>query len=271
MPGIAAVLVEFFIVIGVALAAILLKTLDERGFLASVAVGLAIVYGGGFNWFVIVAVFFVLGVVFTFYRYGYKRGIGGAQEKGGARNWPNILANGGVASAVAAVNLLYPSGLMAALFLGAVATSAADTAATELGLLSHSRPKLITHLGRTVTPGTSGGVSVLGLLAAVLASLVIGTLALILGLLAVGIMVLTVCVAGGVAGTLFDSFLGATIQRRGYCVVCLKPTEAVRHCGESTRVTGGIVLIENNVVNLFATVFGAAVSGLVFVYLTWAA
>jgi uncharacterized membrane protein len=73
-----------------------------------------------------------------------------------------------------------------------------------------------------------------------------------------------ICVIGGVLGASFDSVLGAAIQRRGYCVICNKPTEAIRHCGESTRVVGGVRYIENNVVNLLASVVGAAVSLAVF-------
>ncbi|MDA4124126.1 MAG: DUF92 domain-containing protein [Thaumarchaeota archaeon] len=255
--------VEFSVVIGVALAAILLNTLDSRGFLASVGVGLAIVYGGGASWFFIVAVFFILGVVFTLYKYGYKRRLGSAQEKGGARNWPNILANGGAASVFAVFNFFSPSPLLAGLFLGAVSTSAADTAATELGLLSRSRPRLVTNLRKSVTPGTSGGVSFLGALAAVLASVVIGLMALFLGVLTIGLSVMVVCVVGGIFGAFFDSYLGATVQRRGHCAICLKPTEALNHCGEATRLTGGIGFIENNLVNLLATVAGALVSMLV--------
>jgi uncharacterized protein (TIGR00297 family) len=257
--------VEFFVVVAVALAAILLNALDARGFLASVGVGLAIVYGGGFEWFFIVAIFFVLGVAFTLYKYGYKRRIGSAQEKGGARNWPNILANGGAASVFAIFNFFNPSALLGALFLGAISTSAADTAATELGLLSHGRPRLITHLRRRVTPGTSGGVSFLGVLASILASVVIGLMALFLGLEAIGLAVMAVCMLGGISGALFDSVLGATVQRRGYCVVCHKPSEALRHCGEATRMTGGVGFIENNMVNLLATGVGAAVSLLAMV------
>ncbi len=170
-------------VVAVALAAVLLNAIDARGFLACAIVGFAIVYGGGLQWFFIVAVFFILGVAFTLYKYGYKRKIGGAQGKGGARNWPHILANGGFASIVAMLNLLIPGSAMAALFLGAISTSAADTAATELGLLSHSKPRLITNPSKIVAPGTSGGVSPLGFVGAGLASFVIGVLAVPLGIL----------------------------------------------------------------------------------------
>lgn len=256
----AAVVTEFFIVIAVALAAVLLSTIDARGFLASATVGFAIIYGGGVPWFVIVAVFFILGVVFTLYKYGYKRKIGGAQGKGGARNWPHILANGGLASMVAIWNLFSPSDALAAMFLGAISTSAADTAATELGLLSHSQPRLITHPSKPVPPGTSGGVSRLGFFGGVLAALVIGVMAIGLGILSDPYVVLPVCVVGGIAGAVVDSMIGAAVQRKGYCVICLRPTEALTHCGERTRATRGWAYIENNTVNVLSTIAGAAVS-----------
>lgn len=248
---------KFFVVLAFALAAVLLKTIDGRGFLASAAVGFSVIYGGGFSWFVIVAVFFALGVGFTLYKYGYKRELGAAQEKGGARNWPNILANGGTASAFAILNFSGPHLALSVLFLGAISTAGADTVATELGLLSHAKPRLITKPGSTVQPGTSGGVTLLGLIGAVFASLVIGCMALLIGVGPGGVAVLVVCVFGGVVGACFDSLLGAAVQRKGYCVVCLKPTEALRHCGEATHTSGGVIFVENNVVNVLATAIGA--------------
>ena len=267
MLSIIAATLEFFIVVAFALLAVLLNAIDERGFLASTFVGVSIIYGGGVSWFVVVAVFFTLGVVFTLYKYGYKKRLGSAQEKGGARSWPNILANGGIASAIALFNLTGPTIDLSALFLGAISASAADTVATELGLLSHNKPRLITNLTTTVTPGTSGGITLLGILGAVFASLVIGSMAFLLGLMSTNLVVMPICVIGGVFGACFDSVLGASVQRRGYCVICHKPTEALRHCGESTRVAGGVRYIENNVVNLLATVAGAAASLAVFLIL----
>ncbi|HYA55177.1 MAG TPA: DUF92 domain-containing protein [Nitrososphaerales archaeon] len=254
----ATVVVEFFVVLAFALAAVLLDTIDARGFLASATVGFAVVYGGGISWFVIVAVFFSLGVAFTLYKYGYKRRLGSAQGKGGARNWPHILANGGLASIAAIWNLASPGIVPAAVFLGAVSTSAADTVATELGLLSHSQPTLITHPSRVVTPGTSGGVTALGFVGSVFASIVIGMMALALGILPDPYLIVPVCVIGGVFGAAFDSLVGATVQRKGYCIVCMKPTEALKHCGERTKATQGKRYIENNVVNVLSTIAGAA-------------
>jgi uncharacterized protein (TIGR00297 family) len=263
-------LAEFAVVIAVALTAILAKAIDGRGFIASVAVGLSIIYGGGPSWFVLVGLFFILGVAFTFYKYGYKEKLGGAQEKGGARNWPNILANGGIPSVVALWNLLDPSSLAVGVFIGAVSAAAADTAATELGLLSSATPRLITNPARKVPPGTSGGVTGLGFSGAALASAIIGATAafLVVGGSPGGAM--AAALAGGVGGACVDSLLGALVQRHGYCVICLRPTEAVSHCGEKTKKTRGSAIVENNVVNFLSTAAGGALGLLAFYAVTLA-
>ena len=261
-------LADFFVVLAFSLGAVLLKTIDARGFLASAAVGFAVIYGGGASWFVIVAVFFTLGVGFTLYKYGYKRMLGGAQGVGGARNWPHILANGGVASIAAVWNFAFPGPWVGAVFLGAISAAAADTVATELGMLSHGLPRLITNPSRTVPPGTSGGVSPLGFVGAAFASLVIGAMALLQGVLSAPLLVIPVCLGGGLFGAVVDSLIGAAVQRKGYCVVCLKPTEALKHCGERTRATNGSPFVENNVVNVLATVAGAGASTALLILLS---
>ena len=251
---------DFFLVLALALAAVFVRAIDGRGFLASAAVGFAIIFGGGLGWFIIVGTFFALGVAFTWYKYGYKKKLGGAQEKGGERNWPNILANGGVASLFAVGNLFRPGMVFAGLFLGAIGAAAADTVGTELGLLSEKPPRLIVNPARQVPPGTSGAVSLLGFLGAILASMVIGAMALFLGIMGDSLLVIPSCLLGSLAGAIADSVLGATAQRKGYCKVCLRQTEALHHCGEKTTVTGGVPYIENNLVNVAATVVGALVS-----------
>ncbi|MDG6967785.1 MAG: DUF92 domain-containing protein [Nitrososphaerota archaeon] len=258
-PGLLASLLDLAIVVAFALVAIGARAIDRRGFLASLAVGYPILLGGGLRWFVMVATFFVLGVAFTWYRYEYKKSIGSAQEKGGTRNWPNILANGGVASLLGLGELLGGGVTFAVLYLGAISAAASDTVATELGLLSRSPPRLITNLARTVSPGTSGGVSAMGMAGTLLASALIGGVAGALGVASVAGLgqVVAIGVAGGVAGSLADSLAGATFQRKSFCVVCGKPSENLEHCGEPTRFSSGLRLVDNHVVNVLATLVGA--------------
>ncbi|HUH99646.1 MAG TPA: DUF92 domain-containing protein [Nitrososphaerales archaeon] len=253
---------ELAVVIVFALVAIGLRALDRAGFLASVAVGYPIFLGGGWTWFVIIAAFFILGVGFTWYRYEYKKKLGGAQEKGGTRSWPNILANGGLAALFGFGELVLGGSVFAALFLGAISAAAADTAATEIGLLSRRPPRLITKLREVVPPGVSGGVTGMGFLGAILASGVIGGIAASLRVISGlnPLAVVLIAAAGGVGGSVADSVAGAMIQRKNACVVCGKLTEGRVHCDEPTKYLSGVHFVDNNIVNVLATVAGAAVS-----------
>jgi uncharacterized protein (TIGR00297 family) len=253
---------ELAIVIVFALVAIGAKALDRGGFLASVAVGYAIFLGGGWTWFVIIASFFILGVGFTWYKYDYKKSLGGAQDKGGARSWPNILANGGIAAIFGLCELLFGGAVFGVLYIGAMAAAASDTVATELGLLNKTPPRLITRLGTVVVPGTSGGVTRLGFLGSLVASLAIGSIAAGVGMLRrlSPEAIVLIAVAGGLSGSVADSLIGATLQRKGYCAVCGKPTENLAHCGKPTKRQSGVPFVDNNIVNLIATVVGAGAS-----------
>jgi len=156
-----------------------------------------------------------------------------------------------------------------------MATVNADTWATELGVLSRVAPRLLTT-GEPVAPGTSGGVTSLGVWASVAGALLIGAMATALtqaqsqltqgGWSTGAIRYPWVAVAGGLAGSMIDSLLGATVQGMYYCPRCEKETESkVHRCGETTRRTRGWRWLDNDVVNLFASVAGA----LAAVLLAW--
>ena len=101
-----------------------------------------------------------------------------------------------------------------------------------------------------------------------MASLVIGSLAVPLGILTNPYLLVPLCLVGGLFGAVVDSIMGAEVQRKGYCIICLKPTEALRHCGEKTVTTRGNPIIENNVVNVLSTVAGAGASLAMFLVLS---
>jgi uncharacterized membrane protein len=65
--------------------------------------------------------------------------------------------------------------------------------------------------------------------------------------------------AGGLAGSLVDSLLGATVQAMYFCPACQKETE--RHpthaCGARTDRIRGWSWLGNDAVNFAATAFGA--------------
>ena len=132
----------------------------------------------------------------------------------------------------------------------------ADTVATELGLLNRTPPRLITASQDHVSPGHIGRRDrVSDFWAASLASLAIGSIAAALGILRSlsPALVVLAAVAGGLSGSVADSIIGATVQRKGVCSVCGEPSENLVHCGKPTKCQSGFAYVDNNVVNLLAT------------------
>jgi uncharacterized protein (TIGR00297 family) len=97
--------------------------------------------------------------------------------------------------------------------LAALCEAAADTVSSELGQLLDGRPRMITTL-RIAEAGTDGAISMGGTMAGVVAA---GAVALVGSAALRGdLIVFYVSWVGGVFGLLFDSVLGATLERRGW-------------------------------------------------------
>ena len=175
------------------------------------------------------------------------------------KGWRNTLANGGIAASSALASLFLGGDIFIATFLGAMATSMTDTLATEIGLLSRSRPRLITNLGKKVGAGTSGGVSLLGEFMVISGSLIIGILAFSFEFsLMPFFTIILITLFGGLIGSHVDSILGATVQSMNRCAVCGFITENNNHHDKPTESFKGFRIIENNTVNFLSTLAGAS-------------
>ena len=242
-----------------------LRVVDLTGFLAGLIVGWSVFIFGGWRWFIVVLTFHVAAGMFTKYKYKVKRKMGVAEEKGGARAWQNVLANGAVAALLSVAESYIALEVLFAGFLGAVSTSMADTLGTEIGLLSIQQPRLITDLRREVPTGTSGGVSLLGEITTVLSAGFIGLIAWTIGAQKWNITaILMISVLSGFLGSTFDSLLGAMVQASYKCSVCGKITEKSTHCKKHAIYLKGHKWIDNNTVNLLSTSFGALIGILAF-------
>lgn len=72
----------------------------------------------------------------------------------------------------------------------------------------------------------------------------------------VGLREFMLIFAAGIAASLFDSLLGATLQARFRCPVCSKVTEKSHHCrGVKTEIVGGLAWLNNDRVNMAAAAF----------------
>ena len=188
------------------------RTVDLSGVVAGMVVGTAIYTFLGWQGYLVLVAFSVIGSACTKVGYRRKAAANLAQEKGGRRGARHALANAGVASACALFAALTPLPvLFAVAFAAAFATAAADTAGSEIGQLIGRRTFLLTTL-RPVPRGTEGAVSLEGTLAGIAASAVIAVLGAALGLYP-WLGVLPVVVAAFV-GTVFESLVGAAISER---------------------------------------------------------
>ncbi|KPV46561.1 hypothetical protein SE17_43200, partial [Kouleothrix aurantiaca] len=170
---------------------------------------------GGWTWGATLVAFFISSSALSHFRQAQKQRLAGEKfEKGGRRDLWQTLANGGLGALLALVYGLAgePLALLIA-FAGVMATVTADTWATELGVLSPTPPRMITS-GRRVAPGTSGGVTALGLGASLAGALLLGLCLVLLYRLEHGVwafLLLPAALLGGMVGSLADSLLGATL------------------------------------------------------------
>ncbi|MDY0267106.1 MAG: TIGR00297 family protein [Methanimicrococcus sp.] len=221
------------------------KIADASGLFSAAVLGVLIISFAQFWWFILLSAFFILGGVFTNYKFKQKEEAGVAESNSGRRCYKNVFSNSFWALVVAVLygilNLhsewswLCMPLLLA--YVGTVASATGDTMASEIGVTSKGATYMITSF-RKAKPGEDGGVSLLGEIACLAGSFVIGLLAFVFGMIPSLPIAVLVAVAGGFFGTNIDSVFGALFQKRGW--------------------------LSNSGVNFFSTFFGALVSFILY-------
>jgi uncharacterized protein (TIGR00297 family) len=238
----------------IALGALRARSLTAGGAAAAFVVGTIVFAAGGWPGALVLFAFFLPATLLSRLGRARKRRLNGIAKQGPRDAW-QVLANGGVA-ALCALLAVGGGPAFAAAFAGAFAAAAADTWGTEIGTLSRASPRSLVTL-RPVAAGLSGGVTLLGMLATFAGALLVGCIARVVGLAAFLPVAL-----GGVVGALVDSLLGATLQAERWCARCASACETDPHrCGSATVLRHGLAWIENDAVNLAATLAGALIAG----------
>ncbi|MEM7034370.1 MAG: DUF92 domain-containing protein [Chloroflexota bacterium] len=238
------------------------SALSKSGVVGAIIVGTAIFGIGGWRWGLILLTFFVSSSLLSRFKEDRKAVISEKFDKGNQRDIWQAFANGGIGALIALANLIWPANpWLWIAFLGAMGTVNADTWATEIGTLSRATPRSITT-GKQVSPGTSGGITPLGTLAALFGALLIGFVAWLSrpSQLGIGVSLLFLAGLGGLAGAFFDSLLGATYQTIYQCPRCQRETERKTCCEAPTRRIRGFPWLNNDWVNLLSSIIGAIVA-----------
>lgn len=185
--------------------------------------GSVIVVLAGFPFLLLLVLFVVASVLATRYGFDEKRKANVHEGREGERGVSNVLAH-----IILPVGLILfawldpaalPASLLALLYTSALAFGAADTFASEFGVLAGRAVSILTF--RPVRPGTNGGVSVIGEIWALAGAITTAVVALALfDLFGADILEPPIFLVGvalsGFLGCQVDSLLGETLENRGY-------------------------------------------------------
>ncbi|MFC3882915.1 DUF92 domain-containing protein [Bacillus songklensis] len=223
------------------------KALSASGVLAAVAVGSAIYVGFDLKGLVLLGTFFGTSTIWSKFRKDRKKKLEEKLEKSDQRDFVQVMVNGGAAAVISLLYFITEYHLFEKLFIISLAASNSDTWASEIGTLSKGKPYLLTTF-RKVERGTSGAVSMLGTLSALIGSLLIVYVAHLLSFSLTGVDIMIVTILGFM-GNLIDTVLGAVIQITYSCPVCHLETERTTHCRTRTVPLKGCSLFNNDMVN----------------------
>ncbi len=200
------------VTLGFAVLARALRGVNRSGALAGGLACFLLFAGAGPIAFATLAALFVMTWIST--RLGYRRklALGVAERREGRTAW-QVLANLAVAALGSVVYSATGNRIWLVAALAALTEAATDTVASEIGQYSRANPRMITTWQR-VSAGTDGGITIPGSIAGLAAGLLIATVGAMGGMIPQS--QLWIPVAAGFAGMLFDSVLGATLQRRGW-------------------------------------------------------
>lgn len=199
--------------------------------ITGVVVGLLVYKGVGYTGLTMLVLFFISGSGATSWQLNKKQQLGIAEKNRGRRTAGQVLANGGVAAILGGMAWRIPerAAMMQLMMTGSLAAATADTLSSELGSLYGRRfYDIITF--KKVQRGPDGVVSLEGTLIGIAgAALIAITYMVGFGFSYFGWMI----IVAGAIGNLFDSILGATLERRH--------------------------MIGNNIVNFLNTCIGAGI------------
>jgi uncharacterized protein (TIGR00297 family) len=178
-------------------------------------------------------------------------------EKSGSRDLYQVFANGGLGGILVVINYFFPHLVWYLTYSGIIASSCADTWATEIGTMTKHKTYDILKF-RPVEQGSSGGVSIMGFAGSMVGALFI-SLITVLWIDNNWLDFILLITFAGFAACIFDSILGASFQIQYKCSECKRIVDKKMHCENVTLKQRGIKFINNDFVNLAAGLCGGAI------------
>lgn len=235
------------------------KALTRGGIIAALILDVLVSLAFGNFGFLVLCAFFIGSIIVDkIKKHNKKSGRIDENAKGDCRDYMQVLANGLVPLISAIAFLATSNNVFIVPFAAGLAEAFADTAASGIGSLSGDAYDPFRR--KKCVGGLSGGMTVVGTLASLVASLVIALLSLTLSRYGYGTREFAIVAFSGFLGAVFDSFLGSLVQVKYICESCGTVTEREQHCGAPTVKLSGVSFIDNDLVNIFSAAFSAIVA-----------
>jgi uncharacterized protein (TIGR00297 family) len=205
-----------------ALGAVVARALTPLAGTVAAVFGVVIVVFVGFPFLALLILFVVASVLATHYRIEEKKRQNLQEGRAGERGVSNVVAHIIIPTGLAVAGGVSPPLLnpatTALLFASALSFGAADTFASEFGVLAGHARSILT--GRPVPPGTNGGISLRGEIFALVASAITALAGLGLFLVFSApipdpVFFVVVVAAAGFLACQVDSVLGEALENRG--------------------------------------------------------
>ncbi|MBM7689351.1 hypothetical protein BCR24_11335 [Enterococcus ureilyticus] len=231
--------------------------LTKSGTLAMIFVAIIVCGFGSWPVWELLILFFASSGFIHLIKKGMKRGSDSSvTEKGHTRDACQVLANS--LPAIISLILFYYTDIELFLigYVSGIAGATSDTWASEIGILSKEAPYSILSF-KPITPGLSGGISLLGTISSLLGSLLIATAFWLNSgsyedFQLSPLLLFSLPLFCGFLDSLIDSLLGIIFQVKYRCPICGSITEQQQHHHQSTLKISGISWVTNDWVNFFS-------------------
>ena len=242
------------------------KALTSDGIVAAVVLDIAVSLAFGNAGFIVLCTFFLGAIaVDKLKKKAKKQTKVDIIEDKDFRNCVQVMANGFISCICAAAFLVTKNSLFIIPFVASLAEAFADTAASGIGAFATSAYDPFRR--RKCDKGISGGMSLEGTSASLLASVIVAFVAYLLDLSGFGVREFFIVSGSAFAGAIIDSLLGSLLQVKFKCEVCGAITEREVHCDTKTVRASGFSVIDNDVVNLISCTSAALIATLLAVLL----
>tara|TARA_B100000214_G_scaffold149316_1_gene106819 strand:+ start:171 stop:917 length:747 start_codon:yes stop_codon:yes gene_type:complete len=191
-----------------------LPLLTKSGWIHAGILGTLLLGSMGWNGWISVCIYLLLGTLVTKIGYKYKASHGIAEARGGKRGPENVWGSAATGCSLAVLSCFWPNFLTSFMvgFASSFSAKLSDTFSSEIGKRFGKRTFLITTL-KPVSPGTEGAISIEGSMAGLLGSFIMTMIMFNLSIIS-GPSVAFIVFFSGYLATFLESFIGAVVQNK---------------------------------------------------------